>query len=103
MNKFKIKQDDLDLDYESLKESPYFYNFANGVDLEENEINKYIYEIILKFKEDKNMEYYYVASGNTILFGILENEGDINTPDWYINIFICKKYEEINLPLKNIF
>lgn len=67
-----------------------FFNYSNGIDVDEMTIIKWLNEnkeYLLKSKD--NLDISYVASGNAIVIGIKDEDG--------YEFIVCKDYKAFNI------
>jgi hypothetical protein len=72
-----------------------FYDFSKGLDVSNDDINKWIEESLLKFKKQlkkKNSAYRTHASGNALV--ICKAYRAKKSKDIVVNIYVCKNYLE---------
>lgn len=65
-----------------------FHSFKDGVDVNNDIINKFIDKIIINLLKHKNHNGAYVRTGNTIVFGFIAK----TQPNIWIDIFVSKDY-----------
>lgn len=73
-----------------------FFSFVNGVSLKDEEVNEYIKECLNDL--DKDTDYSYRASGDTMVFAFKSDE---SLPA--ATVIVAKKYQEtdVKIPRKN--
>lgn len=71
-----------------------FYDFKNGVDICDEDIQKYVDDVYKTLKESGlDIDYAYSGTGNTIVIGLKCADGELA-------IIVAKKYLEYNEPLE---
>jgi len=53
-----------------------FYDFSNGVDVDDKTINKWIKRCIKELEKEPESNYYYISSGNTLVCVFRNSEED---------------------------
>lgn len=99
---FEIKRDNIEIDYNELKDSDFYYNFSNGVEIGDKQISKWINDAIEHLLNADFGSHYSVGSGDTVVHAAKYQYGDNPEDGGSITINICRKYEKIEIPLEDL-
>lgn len=97
--KFEIKRENIPISYDDLKDTDYYWDFGNGVHIEDKQISKWIEEIIEALLDADYGTHYSIGSGDTVIHGTKYLYGDDPAEGGYLEIHICRDYEELSIPL----
>lgn len=86
--------DGINLTSENLHFPQHYYSFENGVDLSNEEIDRYVKEYIKALRNSDNKEFYhvYTGSGNTLIHITRYND------DEEFVVQVAKGYYEVDIP-----
>lgn len=99
---FEIKRENIGIDYNELKDSEFYYNFSNGVEIDDEQISEWINNAIEHLLNADFGSHYSTGSGNTVVHASKYQYGDNPEDGGYIEINICRGYEEIEIPLETL-
>lgn len=102
MSEYEIQNDNTPINYSDLKSSEYCVNFRDGVKVEDNTISRWVKDAIEYLKDAKAGAHYAVGSGNTVVHATKYYYGDSSEDGEYIEIDVCKGYEQIDIPLDKL-
>lgn len=100
--KFEIKKENIPIDYSKLKDTEYYWYFGNGAKINDEQISEWIEQVIEALLNDDYGAHYSVGSGDTVVHGTKYLYGDDPADGGYLEIHICKGYEEIEIPLDTL-
>ncbi len=86
--------DRIDLTSDMLRFPQHYYSFENGVNLSDEEIDKYVKDCIEALRNSDD-NYHCVATGNSFIIVFKNNEEE------EFNIFVCKNYYESDVNESN--
>lgn len=98
----EIKRENVKIDYNELQDSEFYYNFSNGVEIDDEQISKWINSAIEHLLNADFGSHYSTGSGNTVVHASKYQYGDNPEDGGYIDINICRGYEEIEIPLETL-
>ena len=99
---FEIKRENIRIDYNELKDSEFYYDFSNGVEINDKRISEWINNAIEYLLNADFGSHYSIGSGNTVVHASKYQYGDNPEDGGYIKIDICREYEEIEIPLETL-
>ena len=102
MNEYEIQNDNTPVNYSDLKNSEYFFDFSNGVRIKDNDISEWIKKAVENLKSREAGAHYSIGSGNTVIHATKYLYGDNPKDGEYIEIDVCKGYEQIDIPLDKL-
>ena len=68
-----------------------FFSFEDGVNVEDNIIQRWVNECVQDLLDDPEKQYSYIGSGNTLVIATKNQEE--------INVFVSKSHMEATIPL----
>ena len=99
---FEIKRESVKINYNDLKDSEYYYDFSNGVGINDEQISEWMNDAIKYLLGANFGGHYSVGSGNTVIHAHKYQYGENPEDGGYIQIDVCRKYEQIEIPLENL-
>ena len=102
MSEYEIQNDNTLINYNDLKNSEYYFDFREGVKIEDGTVSRWIGDAIEYLKDKEAGEHYAVGSGNTVVHATKYYYGDTSEDGEYIEIDVCKGYEQIDIPLDKL-
>lgn len=99
---FEIKQENIPIDYLTLKDTEYYWDFSDGVSIDNEQISMWIKQIIEALLDADYGTHYSIGSGDTVIHGTKYLYGKDPSEGGYLEIHICKKYEELSIPLDTL-
>ena len=64
----------------------HYYSFANGKSIDNDKINEWVRECVMKLESNPDQEYAFIGTGNTMVFVF-------DLDDAY-EVYVCKNYDE---------
>ena len=102
MSEYEIQNDNTFINYNDLRNSEYCFDFREGVKIEDNTISRWIKDAIEYLKDAEAGEHCVIGSGNTVIHATKYCYGDSPKDGEYIEIDVCKGYEQIEIPLDKL-
>ena len=102
MSEYEIQNDNTLINYNDLRNSEYCFDFREGAKVEDNTISRWIKDAIEYLKDAEAGKHYAVGSGNTVVHATKYCYGDNPKDGEYIEIDVCKGYEQIEIPLDKL-